>query len=214
MPAATRRKPKSATKPQPRSAAPPERFGAIDPKSGAWLGRPQSLEDAEVAMDPDRPREKSRVQRVASAVDALWRGRAIGDAERDAAYRWHRDWSRGTGHPLRASEARFLGVSLGGAADAEGISTATLDAATRHREACAAVGPAAAERLVLFCCMDVSLRAAAALLDADGRRVSRNDISGMLIADLERLAQHYAAVDRLKGDDKPSWYRGGRRAAA
>lgn len=169
------------------------RFGTLDRKSGEWRGRPQQLGSDEVILDPQQPKDTSKVARILTGVLSLRQSNKISDAAVVAASRWHADWSRGTGHPLRASEARFLGVSLGGAASSDGIPCGQLDAATRHRQAAQAVGKKSTERLLAYICLDLSLKAAAAILG-----VSRQDLGGALISDLERLVEHYHEVDSGK----------------
>jgi predicted DNA-binding protein (UPF0251 family) len=62
----------------------------------------------------------------------------------------------------------------------------------------AAVGPKATDRLVLFACESMSIRAAAARLG-----VSRQDLGAQLVAAIQRLAEHYEEVDRAR--EKKSW---------
>lgn len=174
----------------------PERFGRFDRKTGAWVGRPQEVGDALIAADSDRPRERATVRRIATAVDKLREAGAVNDDHVHAADRFARDWSFGTGQPMRASEARFLGVDLGSAAHADGISVRTIDAASAHRKACAAVGRAGSARLIGFACLDLSL---SALSDDADAPIKRQDVRGALISDLERLREHYAEEARARG---------------
>ena len=153
------RKPKSTKPSKPTSA----RFGHADTRTGAWIGRPQELGSDAVALDADHPLELTTVARVQSGVLALLQAKRITGSQAAAASRYADDWSRGTGHPLRASEARFLGVSLGGAASSDGVPVSVLDAATRHREASAAIGQSATARLLAYACLGTSLSAAARL---------------------------------------------------
>ena len=193
-------------KPKPTKAATPtaSRFGHADTRTGAWIGRPQELGSDAVALDPARPQDLTTVARVQSGILALLQAKRISGSQAAAATRYADDWSVGTGVPLRASEARFLGVSLGGASHADGVPIRVLDAASRHREASLAIGRTATDRMTAFACLGTSMTAAAKLLGID-----RRDLGILLIADIERLAEHYADIDKSR--DKASW-NAGRRA--
>ncbi|HWL81650.1 MAG TPA: hypothetical protein VNR89_11895 [Roseomonas sp.] len=93
---------------------------------------------------------------------------------------------------------RFLGVDLGSGAHADGIHYSTIDAATRFRVAAAAVGEASTRRLMAFVTDGLSLVAVSAKTD-----MSRQDLAGAIVADLERLAEHYAEVDRTRRARRP-----------
>jgi hypothetical protein len=179
--------------------APAGRFGIPDASTGTWIGHPQESTTGDVVLDKAHPDDKTRVTRIQSGAIALHQSGRITDAQLATAGMWYDNWSIGTGHPLRASPMRFLGVSLGGAASADGVPVRQLDAATRHREAVAAVGKAGTERLMAFVCEGSSLQAAAKILG-----VGRQDLSAQVIADLERLTEFYDSV--MKAKDRKSWW--------
>jgi len=189
---------------------PVSRFGYVDPDTGEWVDRPEELGSVEVSLDEAHPRDKSTAQRIINGALNLHAAGRISDAELIAATRFHDDWIRGTGHPLRASEIRFLGVSPGGASASDGIATSTLDAQTRYREACAEIGVGSTDRLMLFAVAGHSISATASLIAADHASraadrltrglhklctPTRQDLSGLLVGDLERLGAHYQKVD-------------------
>jgi hypothetical protein len=178
---------------------------------GKWLGRPLELGVDNISLIPDGPKEP--VARVLTGVRYLHQAGKIEDRHLLASERWYADVSRANGSPLRASEARFLGVDLGGPGSAVGIADTAVEASTRHRAAVRAVGHDSAERLNAFIVDGLSLRAMALLMSPDAdpatrkakTRMTAADLTGALVADLQRLTEHYYGSDNTWAGRKPGW---------
>jgi hypothetical protein len=184
--------------------SPVERFGHLDEDTDKWIGQPQETVTDTLALDKDKPEDKSRVTRIQNGALALFNEGRITTGMLTAATRFADDWSTGgTSRPLRASEARFLGVSMSCAGSSDGFPVYQIDAASRYREACAAIGTRATERLNTFVCLGASFRAAEKLLGVD-----RKALAAQLVADLERLTEHYSEIANQK--EPAPWNRGRR----
>jgi hypothetical protein len=170
------------------------------------LSAPQETFTDAVALDMEKPDHKSRVTRIQNGALTLFNEGRIDQGMLVSAIRFVDDWSMGgTSRPLRASEARFLGVSTSGPGSADGIPISQIDASSRNREACQAVGAKATERMNTFCCLGASFQAAEKLLG-----VERKTLAAQLVADIERLSEHYSEIDNAK--DKKPWNLGRRGA--
>ncbi|CAH2606193.1 conserved protein of unknown function (plasmid) [Rhodovastum atsumiense] len=159
------------------------------------------------------PGSRIRVERAGSGIDALLANGTIDNRLANAASLWQRDYEG----------ALCVGQGAAPASDRVRVDTSVtatdggivrrLDAATRYREACAAIGLLGDALLQLTVAAGLSLsRLEAVLTPSTGaagalppelqavaarvRRLNRVALVGALVATLDRLADHYDAVDR------------------
>jgi hypothetical protein len=132
--------------------------------------------------------EYGAVRRIKSGVLQLRQAGDIGDAEVVASERWYRDFAT-CEHGARVES---LGAVRGG--DPAGIADAVLLARTAYRQAQEDLGRMTDLRLRMFIGEGMSLKKVAQELDMP----NQTRLTGMVIADLQALAAHYARVDRAR----------------
>jgi len=129
-----------------------------------------------------------RVQRVLSGLLQLEKGGRVGQAEMAAGLRWRRDYELGV-MGGRSPDARS------GAGDVRLLLIeGSVDAMTRYRQACQDVGMLGDAMLRAYVAEGLSLRQIHVRLPPG---TDREALGEVLVATLERLALHYAEVDRL-----------------
>ena len=147
------------------------------------------------------------IQRVGSGLVQLHRGGTVGDAEVAAAARWQRD-----AEP--ANEGSTNPEVRSASAGPDSWMVGRLAGASRHREACQAVGIVGVRLLRAFVSEQLSIRAVARRtaeaevrdweaagsveLRPDSERTNRRRLTEELAATLTALADHYAVVDRAR----------------
>lgn len=136
----------------------------------------------------DDPRQ---VLRIHSGLAQLLDAGKIGMAEVNAANRWRSDYELGE-HGARDPEKSGSGGGV------DGYNISAIDALTRYRSACRAIGMIGDCLLRAFVSDGLSFRAMAAKLGRDNR-----DLSAQTALVLEILAEHYADVDSNKAP--PAW---------
>lgn len=129
-----------------------------------------------------------RVQRVLSGLLQLEKAGRIGPAEVSAAIRWRRDYELSV-HGARDPEAR--GSGSGGV---DMWMAARVDTATRYRQAAQPLGMLGDSMLRNYVAEGLSLRQIHVRMPPG---TPRERLSKMLADTLERLATHYADVDKV-----------------
>lgn len=145
----------------------------------------------EDAADPERPNATIRRARVQWAPDVLLAARTIDQRLHEAARRLLSDFEA-----RHAGSAEQLGVYVDRCVRPGGIADERLDAQTRYRMACEAVGQAGMAALTACVLHHGTVSDWAA-----SKAWNPQKALGLLLGALERLAEHYEG----RGALRPKW---------
>ena len=150
---------------------------------------------------PAVPGERQAPQRVRSVTESLVASGRLHPSDHVAALRWLRDHELGV-HGARSNEESVSGVSVSDGGYDLGV-ISTLDALSRDGDAARAVGKFGNRLLVAALFEARSLTSLASeftpqpIRDGSARRPTTDvrEVTGLLVATVARLSEHYAQVD-------------------